>query len=272
LSGLGSKGFWLVFIIWVLAASLLVGTGDAKISLANYSAAREAIDSKTPNGLSHLTTLREPPVQILPLGDSITQGNGAHMSYRYSLWTELIDAEIDFDFVGSLSSNSNGNPTWPEYEGYVFDRDHEGHAGWRAEQILEGLPGWLEGYTPAIVLLHIGTNDVLVNQSTESTVKEIKQIINVLQDDNSTVTVFLAQIIPTENPASNRRIDELNKQIDEIAEAESTEESLVVVVDQNSKFDVDEDTYDGVHPNEAGEEKMAQKWFDAIDELLENHS
>jgi lysophospholipase L1-like esterase len=99
-------------------------------------------------------------------------------------------------------------------------------------------------------------------------VNEIQQIIGILRDDNPNVTILVAQIIPTRDPASNQRITELNKQIDEMADSESTEESPVVIVDQNSGFDVSQDSYDGVHPNKSGEEKMAQKWFDAIVDSL----
>jgi lysophospholipase L1-like esterase len=258
----------LAFLIWVLAASFLAGTETANISVASNSAVKEAIDHQMADSISSSLASKDPPIQILPLGDSITQSNSVHLSYRYALWNELIDAEIDFDFVGTQSSNRNGNPPWPEYKGYVFDRDHEGHSAWRAEQILEELPEWLEGYTPAIVLLHIGTNDAFANQPIPSTVKEIKQIISVLRDDNPEVIILLAQVLPVRDPVSNKWINELNEKIDKIGESESTEESPVVIVDQNSEFDVSEDTYDGIHPDESGEEKMAQKWFDAIIDSL----
>ena len=118
----------------------------------------------------------EAPVRILPLGDSITQGDKDHRSYRYSLWVRLIAAGISFDFVGSMNSNFFGNPVWPDYNGQSFDRDHEGHWGWQADQILNGHPltegkeylsAWLEEYTPDIVLLHLGgkANPVVRNQS-----------------------------------------------------------------------------------------------------------
>jgi lysophospholipase L1-like esterase len=252
----------------MLTISFLEGIEDARTSLANNSPAREAIDNGSPHGISHLDADRGPSVQVLPLGDSITQANDKHSSYRYPLWIKLIDSEVNLDFVGSQSSNHNGDPVWPEYKGHSFDRDHEGHWGWRTEQILEGLPMWLEGYTPGLVLLHIGTNDAFANQSTASTVKEIKRIIDILRYRNPTITVLLAQVIPTRDPTSNQRIKELNEQIDGIAASKSTTESLVVVVDQNSGFSPSSDTYDGVHPNIAGEEKIAQKWFDAIVETL----
>jgi acyl-CoA thioesterase-1 len=116
------------------------------------------------------------------------------------------------------------------------------------------------------------TNDGFANESTLSTISEIGQLIDVLRADNPTVTVLLAKIIPTRDPISNQRISELNQQIDGVAALKSTAESPVIVVDQNSGFNVGEDTYDGIHPNLAGEEKMAQKWFDAIVAIVKPRS
>ena len=43
------------------------------------------------------------------------------------------------------------------------DHDHEGHSGWRIDQIDANVVDWLRTTTPRTVLLHIGTNDMLQN-------------------------------------------------------------------------------------------------------------
>jgi uncharacterized repeat protein (TIGR01451 family) len=129
-------------------------------------------------------------VRILLLGDSITRGTNTYPSYRHPLWIKLVGSGRDFDFVGSQNSIGDGNPVFPDYKGQSFDSDHEGHSGWRADEIVAGLPKWLESYTPDIVLLHIGTNDVFDDQSTQSTVNEIMQIIDVLRADNPSVKIL----------------------------------------------------------------------------------
>lgn len=53
-----------------------------------------------------------------------------------------------------------------------------------------------------------------------------------------------------------------------LAEPMTTTDSLVQVVDYFYDFDPSEDTYDGIHPNESGIEKMARRWYDAFDLLL----
>lgn len=218
------------------------------------------------------------PHRILPLGDSITQAEADRASYRYPLWKMLIDAGLEVDFVGSLRTHhggpSSGPPPQPDYRGRAFDRDHEGHFGWTADEIINGrafdsgsgrLADWLEGYDVDIALVHLGTNDAFSGEDNESTVKELKEIVRILRKDNPHVVVLLAKLIPVgQGPGSGGIIKPLNEAISRAAEDMHTERSPVILVDQFSGFDAAEDTYDGVHPNESGERKMARRWFDAI--------
>jgi lysophospholipase L1-like esterase len=211
------------------------------------------------------------PIFILPLGDSITQANNKYRSYRYNLWEMLIDEDLNFDFVGSEDSNHNGNPDWPEHDDRSFDRDHEGHWGWKADQLLDNLPDWLTDYTPDIVLLHAGTNDIEDDDSVDSTVSDLEQMIDVLREDNASVVILLAKLIPTQDSEQNETIEELNDEIDGIAESKNTTQSPVIIVDQNEGFSVEDDTYDGTHPSKSGERKMAEKWYEAIMDAVDSH-
>ena len=96
------------------------------------------------------------PLKIAVIGDSITQGaghnvNGAafaqngNRSWRWEFFKHLVDAGQDFDFVGSLATSYTNNDAatddltnayYPSWRGVAFDRDHEGHWGWRASQVL----------------------------------------------------------------------------------------------------------------------------------------
>src|SRR5262245_49058971 len=92
--------------------------------------------------------------RIMPLGDSITQGNTATDSYRRPLWKRFQDARLDVDFVGSQRDNNGGPPPAAD-----FDLDHEGHWGWRADEILGSIDGWAAAARPDVVLVHRGSND-----------------------------------------------------------------------------------------------------------------
>ncbi len=202
---------------------------------------------------------------IACIGDSITQSNSSYKSYRYSLWKKLIDNGVPFDFVGSLSSNFGGSPVWPTYLGKSFDPNHEGHWGWRTDEILANLPTWLGSYTPDIALIHLGSNDIIQGQSISSTIGELTSIISTLRRKNPKVIVLLAQVIPYgSNYTFSTSIPPLNTQIGLLAQAQSTANSNVVVVDQFTGFSVSADTFDGVHPDDSGEEKMATRWANAL--------
>lgn len=202
-------------------------------------------------------------LRILLLGDSITQGDASHKSFRYALWKRFVEAGIKVDLVGSQTQHHNGTPTFPKVLGQSFDQDHEGHWGWRADQLLAQLPTWLASYDADVAVLHVGTNDALQKQSTTTTVSELESIIDALRADNPTIAIFIAKLIPTTRP-ENSNIDQLNAQLEAIAEKKHQSGSPVTLVDQSRGFDAAADTYDGIHPNAAGEQKMADVFFDAL--------
>ncbi|MFU8844228.1 MAG: SGNH/GDSL hydrolase family protein, partial [Bacteroidales bacterium] len=222
---------------------------------------------------------------IQVLGNSITQAVDTRESYRYSLWKKLIDDGFEFQFVGSMTDHFLcGTPSFENHMGHVFNKKHEGHWGWRSYQILDGggassacrgtgnLTTWLTNYSPDITLLHLGSNDLFNNDFglsdddlVDTTIYYLESIIDVLRLNKPNVTIFVAQLIPA-NPAngSGYRIPLFNADIPQIAVDKFDLNSPIVIVDQFTGFNIATDTYDNIHPNEAGEEKMAQKWRDAI--------
>jgi GDSL-like Lipase/Acylhydrolase family len=220
-------------------------------------------------------------IKILPLGDSITQAESNRASFRYPLWKKLVDAGIDFDFVGSMNKQlGTDKPPHADYKGLKFDPDHEGHFAWAADEIIRGrkfdngtgsgnLKGWLTAYDVDIALIHLGTNDAFMQQPNKSTAEELKTIVSLLRDDNPRVIILLARLIPTTRaPWDTKSVNSLNETIVLLSKTLGTDESPVILVDQFSGFDGKADLYDMVHPNASGEEKMAAKWFEAIQRAL----
>ena len=93
-------------------------------------------------------------VRVMPLGDSITDGYNVPGGYRIDLWQKVNAGGYTVDFVGS---QSNGPAS-------LGDQDHEGHSGWRIDQIDANIVNWLRSSNPRTVLLHIGTNDMTQNR------------------------------------------------------------------------------------------------------------
>src|SRR6185436_1789723 len=128
-------------------------------------------------------------VRVMPLGDSITEGTQVPGGYRIGLWQRLNSNGYRVDFVGS---QFNGPAS-------LGDHDHEGHPGWRIDQIDANIVGWLQSFTPHSVLLHIGTNDVLQNFNLSTAPTRLSTLIDHITNTAPTAEVFVAQIIPLAN-------------------------------------------------------------------------
>lgn len=199
----------------------------------------------------------------MPLGDSITQGDSEHDTYRRPLWKSLEADGFGVDFVGSTRNNHRGPPPRDD-----FDRDHEGHWGWRVDEILERIRAWVVSAEPDIILVHLGSNDVFQGQSVGSTIDELGELIDAVRASRPEATFLLAQIIPTSMANANAGIRELNRRIPALARSKSTATSPVIVVDQFSGFDPSRQTYDGVHPNPDGEIHLSDRWLEALSGVL----
>jgi hypothetical protein len=258
-----------VRLAWFALIPILCGSAACRSKKTRHHGRNSVTRPSTVRASERRAVSRRPGLlRILPLGDSITQGNRRLRSYRYALWIKLTDAGIRFDFVGSMKTNFRGNPAWPTHRGGAFDPDHEGHWGWKADQVLAALPRWLNRYTPDLVLLHLGTNDAARGESTESTLRELGRIIEALRSDNPKVIVLLAELIPVDYPV-NWRIRELNSGIRALAANTNTTGSPVIPVDHHSGFDPKTDLdRDRIHPNPRGEEKMASRWYRAVRAVL----
>lgn len=199
----------------------------------------------------------------MPLGDSITQGDSDHNTYRRPLWKTLESEGYRVDFVGSTRAHHRGPAPLDD-----FDRDHEGHWGWRTDEILEHVRGWVEESEPDIVLIHLGSNDVFEGESIDATLAELSELIDAVRETRPHATFLLGQIIPTTTARVNVRIRELNARIPEIASSKSTSVSPVIVVDHHTGFDAARQTYDGVHPNPDGEIHLSERWLEVLEEVL----
>ncbi|MEV5334085.1 cellulose binding domain-containing protein [Streptomyces werraensis] len=204
------------------------------------------------------------PVRIMPLGDSITGSPGC---WRALLWNRLQDAgHTGIDFVGTLP---------PQGCGVAHDGDNEGHGGELVTDVASRnlLPARLAATRPDIVVMHFGTNDVWSNIAPDRILAAYDTLLAQMRESNPDMRVLVARLIPM-SPATcaecGRRVVDLNARIPGWAAGASTDRSPVVVVDQWTGFDTATDTYDGVHPDADGDEKIAARWFPALIAQLEN--
>ncbi len=214
--------------------------------------------------------------RLMPLGDSITQGGQGFASWRYPLWFALSSAHA-VDFVGSRSIVFNGdgpgNPNTLVYTNYYtsFDRDHEGWWGIRTDQVDALAYSAALAAQPDLVLVHLGTNDIgqYGPLGLNNALFYLPRILAHIRAARPAVRIFVAQLIPI-GPGTGYfdyapLVDVFNVELAAIVQAESSPASPVYLVDQNTGFDVASHLQsDGLHPNVAGEIRMANVWSAAL--------
>jgi lysophospholipase L1-like esterase len=192
-------------------------------------------------------------VRVFPLGDSITHGTQVPGGYRIGLWQRVVNGGFRVDFVGS-QFNGPAN---------LGDHDHEGHPGWRIDQIDANIVGWMQTFTPRTVLLHIGTNDVLQNFNLSTAPNRLSTLIDRITNAAPNADVFVAQIIPLANPNQDAAARTFNAAIPGIVQSKVNAGRRVHLVDMHSALTT-ADLIDGVHPTAGGYDKMAARWYAAL--------
>jgi fibronectin type 3 domain-containing protein len=134
------------------------------------------------------------------------------------------------------------------------------------------LVGWLSTARPDIVLMHFGTNDVWSSRSTATILTAYSKLVDQMRASNPAMKILVAKIIPMAASACGtgcpERVVDLNNAIPGWAASRTTSQSPITVVDQWTGFSTSSDTYDGVHPNAAGDQKISDKWFPALTAAL----
>ena len=217
-------------------------------------------------------------LRVMPLGDSITDGFTVPGGYRDPLWNLLNDAGLSgqIDFVG---------PNGYEIPGGL-DSQHAGYSGYAIDDIPGARTGlysfidWLMESNPTdVVLLQIGTNDILSNYELDSAGARLELLVDAiltyLPEDGllyvSTIPYMDADVTNYTDAFTveemDAAVDAYNADVRAVVAKKAAEGKPVVQADINSVLTKD-DLGDGVHPSEDGYQKMAEYWFGVLDALL----
>lgn len=246
----------------------------------------------------------EDEIRIMALGDSITDGYFGTDGYRKYFYHNMTELGYDIDMVG-VKNYGSWRPTYTDSSGETFeyDGDHSGYSGYAIQYMTgtETRQGILEtinetdmiaANNPDIVLLQIGTNDILSNYN-EGIIERLENLVNViLEDMTDPDDVIFVSTIPYmdvitvydwfwsygEIQSGNTKedfakivqeyVDSYNDQIKQMVTEMQTQGKPVRFADINSVIDPLTDLQDGIHPNETGYEKMGTYWTEIVDSYL----
>jgi lysophospholipase L1-like esterase len=207
------------------------------------------------------------PLKVMPLGDSITEGYVVSGGYRTQLWTDISSAGLssNVDLVGSVS-------TGPSTLG---DKDNEGHPGWSiagggnvdsfmSRGIALQVDTWMSTYNPDIVMLQIGTNDILHSCDMTTAPDRLSSLIDkICAKLPSNGKLYVATITPLKDPTYNSEVIAFNATIPGIIASKVSDGKPVYLVNMNGVITADE-LRDGIHPSQEAYNKMGDFWFNAI--------
>ena len=198
------------------------------------------------------------PKKVMPLGDSLTDGYNIPGGYRTDLWNKVITDGLSIDFVGSLT---NGPASLP-------DRNHEGHSGWRIDEIAAEVIPWLTAAQPDIVLLMIGTNDMAQDYNRATAPDRLSALIDRIAATRPTAQVIVASIPRLRGSPGADWVQSYNATIPSIIEAKAAQGRRVSYVDVYGVV-TDSDLHsDLTHLNASGNSKVANVWYSAIRPIL----
>ncbi|MCM1506679.1 MAG: GDSL-type esterase/lipase family protein [Ruminococcus flavefaciens] len=247
-------------------------------------------------------------LKIMPIGDSITHGYQSSGGYRkYFCYWFGNSWEYDFDMVGP---NSDYPDTY-EHNGTTrtYDTDHCGYSGYAIQYmdgtetrqgILETLKegDYLQTYDPDIIMLQIGTNDIL-SAYNDGITDRLENLINYINENTSDDTVIFVSNIPhidavevydwcwaygdekfsntpeDFNEIINSYVDKYNNSIPVLVEKLKDEGKNVEFADIYERLTretklKDNILEDGVHPNEKAYNGIGLMWSATIWEYFDN--
>ncbi|MEZ0387988.1 MAG: GDSL-type esterase/lipase family protein, partial [Verrucomicrobium sp.] len=200
-----------------------------------------------------------PPVRIMPLGDSITFGSSVPGGYRNKLYQLLTTAGYSVDFVGTQTGN--GVASLP-------DPDHQGHGGWRIDELDTNLVGWLSQIAdPDVVLVHIGTNDFGQNFSTSTAINRLDGLITKIATLRPFAHIIVTNLMERGEPANTKIQNEFNPFVQARVDAQAALGRRVTFLNMRAAVPLAE-MPDNLHPGQAGYDHMADAWAPAIQAVI----
>ncbi|MFC9888898.1 SGNH/GDSL hydrolase family protein [Streptomyces pilosus] len=211
-------------------------------------------------------------LRFMPVGDSMTIGSAGEHTWRYRMWQHLCTAYGGpFTLVGpreALHDPSADAPTSYAYADPDFPRAH--------------LAGWGEGWhhmtpligdavrscRPDVLLVSLGLIDLGFYTNAEQTAGNVRAFVAEARAARPRVRIAVMPVIRNIRVEADTSFADQVARFNEllgktVADLDAPRSPLMLVPPPRS-YDFHTDTYDGTHPNETGEHKIAAAFAEAL--------
>lgn len=213
--------------------------------------------------------------RIMIVGDSISAGPGCYKKY---LLQQLQAAGItNFEFVGEYTDDCGGGVRHSAVScttSIQYTEESFTVPNCFAEETFAGMATLVATHNPDLVMIQLGVNDVWSGTApVQPILSNYATLIEQARAHNPNIVVMVAQIhrIITDNcanAASTTNAEELVMAVPAWAQTVTQASSPVLVADLWTNSDPQE-ADDCVHPNDAGAQRMATNWFNALSPILQ---
>lgn len=206
-----------------------------------------------------------PPMRLMLVGDSVTQGSSGDWTWRYRLWHHLVDAGVNVDFVGpydDLFDTESSTFGSQAYADGAFDRDHAARWGASYAKPPADAAQLVRDYQPHIVLVLMGINDLLWGATPTEAVEAVRKLVTDVRASSPGTDIIVGQMPWLEE----RGAAEFNDALAVLAPEISTSESTISVAAFGG-FERCVQLYDPLHLSARGEQQLAAGFADALAQL-----
>ncbi|MFF9487030.1 SGNH/GDSL hydrolase family protein [Streptomyces sp. NPDC014676] len=211
-------------------------------------------------------------LRFMPVGDSMTIGSAGEHTWRYRLWQHLCTAYGGpFTLVGpreTLHDPGTDAPTSYAYADPGFPRAHL--AGWGEgwQHMAPLIGGAVRSCRADVLLVSLGLIDLGFYTNAEQTAENVRAFVAGARAANPRVRVAVMPVIRNirveADPAFAGQVAHFNELLAKtVADLDEADSSLLLVPPPAS-YDFHTDTYDGTHPNESGEHRIAGAFAEAM--------
>jgi hypothetical protein len=252
-----NRHFFRKALICLLCVLLTLALSPAAAFASNGAVSGSATSSSGTSGGYGVSALQPTaaPLRIMPLGNEVTIGKGSTIGllktgYRIALQEILKEANITYDFVGSARDG---------YGAYM-DPDHEGHSGYRIDELTKKVDTWVRAAKPDVVLLQVGDEDCVQNYKLAEAPARLNTLIDKIRAASPGVKIVVSTVPHSSKAKVQARIVAYNTAARSVILSQFYAHGDVAIAEMTETLSINSDFDNYRYPDDSGYAKMGAVW------------